>query len=214
MFPRIFPAAARRLPSRPSTGLALALTGVALVACSSTPARAALLTGPTCSQGAVRQPFLRWGDANYYELVSGGDFEGSLSGWTLTGGAKTVAGSEPYAATGSLGASSLSLPAGASAQSPFTCVDAGYPSFRLFARNEALLSSVLVQVVYKTVLGTSTASLGIASLSASWNPTLPMLTNSIIGGVLNGGTGQVALRFIAVGGPSRIDDVLIDPRMR
>jgi hypothetical protein len=32
--------------------------------------------------------------------------------------------------------------------------------------------------------------------------------------VLNGGTGQVALRFIALTGRSRIDDVFIDPRMR
>jgi hypothetical protein len=72
----------------------------------------------------------------------------------------------------------------------------------------------LVQVVYKTVLGTTTASLGIATLSPAWHATLPMLTNSILGGVLNGGTGQVALRFIAIAGPSRIDDVFLDPRMR
>jgi hypothetical protein len=196
------------------SGLALAITGAALLACSTTPARAALLTGPACSQSALSQPFLPLGDASYYQLVPGGDFEGSLAGWTLTGGAKPVAGSEPYAATGSLGGKSLSLPAGASAQSPFMCVDVSYPSFRFFARNEALLASVLVQVVYKTVLGTTTASLGIATLSPSWHASLPMLTNSILGGVLNGGTGQVALRFIAVAGPSRIDDVFLDPRMR
>jgi hypothetical protein len=208
------PAAARQLLSLRSRSLALALTGAAFLACSTTPARAALLGGATCSPAALSQPFLQWGDANYYELVSGGNFEGSLAGWTLTGGAEPVAGSEPYAASGSLGAHSLSLPAGASAQSPFTCVDVSYPSFRFFARNEAALASVLVQVVYKTALGTSTASLGVVALSASWHPTLPMLTNSIVGGVLNGGTGQIALRFIALAGRSRIDDVFIDPRMR
>jgi hypothetical protein len=62
------------------------------------------------------------------------------------------------------------------------CVDVRYPSSRFLARNEAILASVLVQVVYKTVLGTTTASLGNATLSASWHPTLPMLTNSILGG--------------------------------
>jgi hypothetical protein len=207
----ILRAAASRLRSIRSSGLALALSCAALLACAGTPAQAALLGGGTCSRGAVSQPFLAWGDANYYELVSGGNYEGSLAGWTLSSGARVVPGGEPYAATGALGSHSLSLPAGASAQSPFTCVNASYPSFRFFARNEALLASVLVQVVYKTVLGPTTASLGVVTLSPSWQPTLPMLTNSIVGGVLNGGSGQVALRFTALLGPSRIDDVFIDP---
>jgi len=73
---------------------------------------------------------------------------------------------------------------------------------------------VLVQVVYKTLLGTTTASLGVVTPSPSWRPTLPVLTNSIVGGVLNGGSGQVALRFTALAGRSRIDDVFTDPRMR
>jgi hypothetical protein len=212
VFPHIsLPSAARRLPSLLSTGLALALTGAAFLACSATPARAALLGGATCPPPALSQPFLQWGDASYYQLVSGGNFQGSLQGWTFTGGPTVLAGSEPYAATGSLGAKSLSLPAGASAQSPFACVNASYPSFRFFARTESLLSTVLVQAVYKTVLGTTTASIGVVALSPSWHPTLPMLTNSIVGGVLNGGSGQVALRFTALVGPSRIADVYIDP---
>jgi hypothetical protein len=143
VFPRILPpAAARRLSSPASRWLSPAPRF--------SPA-ARPRPGPRCSPAphAARppcQPFLPLGDANYYELMSGGDFEGSLAGWTLTGGAKPIAGSEPYAATGSLGANSLSLPAGASAQSPFMCVDVRYLSFRFFARNEALLASVLVQV--------------------------------------------------------------------
>jgi hypothetical protein len=208
---RSLPAAANRLLSIRSSGLALALSCAALVACSGTPAQAALRTGGTCSRGAVSQPFLAWGDANYYELVSGGNYEGSLAGWTLAGGAGVVPGSAPYAPARALGSHSLSLPAGASAQSPFICVNASYPSFRFFARNEALLASVLVQAVYKTVLGTTTASLGVVALSPSWQPSLPMLTNSIVGGLLNGGSGQVALRFTALLGPSRIDAVFIDP---
>ncbi len=197
-----------------SLGLAFAVVSVTLNVLSAAPAQAALISTGTCSEAALSQPFLRWGDSNYYELVAGGSFEGSLSGWSLSGGAQRAAGSEPYGATGSVGAYSLSLPAGASAQSPFTCVTASYPSFRLFARNNGLLSTVLVQVVYKTVLGNVAAPIGVIALSGEWQPTAPMLTGSVIGGVLSGGTGQVALRFTALTGSSRIDDVFIDPRMR
>jgi hypothetical protein len=197
-----------------SLGLASACALPALATVSVVPAQAALVSTGTCNEAAVSQPFLRWGDSNNYELVPGGSFEGSLSGWTLSGGAKKVAGSEPYGATGSAGGYSLSLPAGASALSPFTCVNASYPSFRLFGRNGGLLSTVLVQVVYKTALGLVAAPVGTIALSGSWQPSAPMLTGSIAGGVLSGGTGLLALRFTALTGSSRIDDVFIDPRRR
>jgi hypothetical protein len=191
-----------------------ALVGAALNVFSAAPAQAALISTGKCSEAALSQPFLRWGDSSPYELVAGGTFEGSLSGWSLSGGAQRVSGSEPYGASGSVGAYSLSLPSGASAQSPFTCVTASYPSFRFFARNGTLLSTVLVQVVYKTLLGDVSAPIGVVAVSSDWQPTLPMLTGSIAGGLLSGGTGQVALRFTALVGASRIDDVFIDPRMR
>ena len=54
-------------------------------------------------------------------------------------------GAEPFAATGTLGSWSLSLPAGASAQSPPTCVDAAYPTIRFFTQGTGLLE---VNVVY------------------------------------------------------------------
>jgi hypothetical protein len=193
-----------------SLGLASAFASVALTA----PAQAALISTGACDKAALSQPFTRWGDSNYYELVNGGDFEGSLSGWSLSGGAQRVAGSEPYGASGSAGAYSLGLPAGASAQSPFMCVNISYPSFRLFARNSGLTSTLLVQVVYKTVLGSVSVPLGVVALSGEWQPTMPILTASLVGGALSGGTGQVALRFTALTGSSRIDDVLLDPRMR
>ena len=110
----------------------------ALVAAVS-PSRSALLTAspatPTtitsaCGSATVTEAFLPWGDGNLYELVPGGSFEGSLSGWTLTGGAKTVSGSSAYGATGTVGSGSFSLPAGASAQSPFLCVTANDSLFR------------------------------------------------------------------------------------
>jgi hypothetical protein len=196
-----------------SLGLALAIICVLASLCCAAPAGAALVKTDTCNEAALSQPFARWGDDSSYELVPGGDFEGSLAGWSLSGGAERVAGSEPYGATGAVGSHSLQLPAGASAQSPFTCVDAAYPTFRFFARNDTLLSTVLVQVVYQTPLGTLALPLGAVALSGSWQPTLPMLTGSVVLGLLSGGTAEAALRFTAVAGPSQIDDVFVDPRM-
>jgi hypothetical protein len=125
-----------------------------------------------------------------------------------------VAGSEPYGATGSVGKSSVDLPAGASIQSPFTCVDAAYPTFRFFGRNNGLLSTVAVSVVYKLpLLGPVGLPVGVFALGGTWQPSLPMLTASAVTGLLSGGTTNVALRFTALTGNSQIDDVFVDPRM-
>jgi hypothetical protein len=195
-------------------GAAFAIASLSLAAWLAAPARAALVSTGACQQASLTQPFAQWGDTSSYELAPGGDFEGTLSGWTLSGGAQRVAGSEPYGATGSVGAYSLGLTGGASAQSPFICVNASYPLFRFFARNNTLASTVLVQVVYKTVLGTVALPLGAVALSGNWQPTLPMLTGSVLAGALSGGTAEAALRFTALTGASEIDDVYVDPRMK
>lgn len=218
MFP--FPASPTPSPLRPSQrqrapfGLALALASLILGACFAGSAQAALISEGACNEAALSQPFLQWGDSSSYELVPGGDFEGTQSGWALHGGAKLAAGSEPYGATGAVGAHALSLPAGASAQSPFTCANASYPTFRFFARNDGALSTVLVQVVYQTALGSVSLPLGVVALSGDWQPTLPMLTGSVVTGALSGGTAHIALRFTALTGVSEVDDVFVDPRMK
>jgi hypothetical protein len=208
-----------RLKSHPRPALRRGGTGIsiltlALCALPCTAAQAALISSGACNESALTRPFAQWGDSNLYELVPEGDFNGSLSRWTLAGGAYRAPEGEPYAVTGTPDEWSLALPAGASAQSPYTCVNASYPSFRFFARNDGLLSTVVVQVVYKTALGPVALPLGAVALSGSWQPTLPMLTGSVVGGLLSGGTAQVALRFTALTGKSHIDDVYIDPRMR
>jgi hypothetical protein len=196
-----------------SLAIAMVLASIVGALTSTSAAQAALVNTSACNESALSQPFLAWGDSSTYELVPGGDFEGSLAGWSLSGGAQRVTGSEPYGVTGSAGSYSLELPAGASAQSPFTCVDAAYPTFRFFARNDALLASVVVQVVYQTPLGTVALPLGVVALSHTWQPTLPMLTGSVVTGLLSDGTAQAALRFTALAGSSQIDDVFIDPHM-
>jgi hypothetical protein len=194
------------------------LGAFALAVLPAASAKAALISTDPCDNAALTQPFLPWGDSNTYKLVPGGDFEGSLSGWTLSHGATKVAGSEPFAATGTVGNYSMYLPAGASVQSPYTCVDAAYPTFRFFGRNNGLLSTVLVSIVYKEPLvGPVAVPVGVVALSGSWAPSLQMLTASavqgIVDGLLTGQTPQVALRFTALTGSSQIDDVYIDPHM-
>jgi hypothetical protein len=181
-------------------------------------AKATLISTSNCDNATLTEPFLPWGDSNTYKLVPGGDFEGALSGWTLSGGASRVAGSEPFGATGAVGKYSMDLRAGASVQSPYTCVDAAYPTFRFFGRNDGLLSTVLVSIVYKEPLvGPVAVPVGTVALSGSWAPSVQMLTASAAQGIVNalltGQTPQVALRFTALTGSSQIDDVYIDPHM-
>ena len=158
-----------------------------------------------CNLSALSQPFAPWLDLAQYELAPGGDFESST--WSLTGGAELVAGSEPYAATGTLGSSSLSLPAGSSAQSPLTCVDAAYPSIRFFIAGQRSVAVNLVD-------GSSVIPAGVAVAGGEWSPTPVMLTLSAVLGALSGGTAQVSVSFTGLSGSPRIDDVFIDPWAR
>ena len=205
-------------PQSPRRRLTLVgmLGALALVILPAASARATLISTAACDNATVTQPFLPWGDSNSYKLVPGGDFEGSLTGWTLSGGATRVAGSEPFGATGAVGKYSMYLPAGASVQSPYTCVDAAYPTFRLFARNNGLLSTIAVSVVYdEPLVGPVAVPLGAIALQEGWGPSAPMLTASavqgLVNGLLTGQTPEVALRFTALTGSSQIDDVYVDP---
>lgn len=164
-----------------------------------------------CDNSQLTQPFAQWGDFDYYKLAPGGDFENSLSGWSLQGGAAATSGSESFGVTGSVGQSSLSLPAGATATSPATCVNAAYPSFRLFSRSSVPGVTVSVSVMYSTALGTVTLPVGVVTPTGNWQPSAPLLTGSAIPGALNGGSANVQLQFTAAGGNAQIDDVLVDP---
>jgi hypothetical protein len=210
-----------RAPRRSRAVVASVIAYLIAVALPITAAQAAAATSTSsavaaCEASAQSQPFLKWGDSNSYGLVAGGDFEGTLSGWTLSHGAAQAAGSETYGVTGTVGKYSLALPsAGASAQSPFTCVTASDPTFRFFVRGEGAPSSVSVAVVYPTPFGVIAVPVGTVAPSGSWQPSTAMPTGAAIAGALSSnGTAQMALRFTALSGSSRIDDVFVDPRMR
>ena len=206
------------MPIRLRSSFCAALA-VACAAVPAAPAGAALVETSACDGAALSQPFEPWGDHAFYKLAPGGDAEGALTGWTLAGGAKRVAGSEPYAATGRLGASSLSIPAGGSVTTAATCVNAAYPSFRFFVRSSGgllgLLPAMTVSLVYRDgLLGLVEVPIGTVLPTSSWRPSPVMLTAAAVGAAVAGGEAPLALRFRSLGGTWQIDDVFVDPYRR
>jgi hypothetical protein len=166
------------------------------------------------------QTFHPWGDGAYYAYAPNGGLESGATGWTLTGGAAVVPGSESFSVHSTADRYSLSLPAGSSATTPPMCVSLFSGKMRLFASNTGASSSHLrVQVVYgggtASLLGLVGSTLGlsdVASLTAGsdWQPSaaVPML-----GGQLPLLTQYVQFRFTPAdaSGSWRIDDVYLDP---
>lgn len=199
-------------------GLALGALAAASLA-SPTPAFAGLVQTAPCDGAVLTQPFSRWGDTAPYKLVPGGDAEKPVAGWAYAGGAKRVSGSEPYAATGKLGAWSFSLPAGGSITTASTCVNAGYPSFRFFVRSSGgllgLLPALKVDVVYRDgLLGLVAIPVGTVLPASSWRPSPVMLTLSAVGAAVAGGQVPMSVRFTSLAGTWQVDDVFVDPLRR
>jgi hypothetical protein len=190
----------RQLPSRIAMMVALGAAAIVLVPAAS--ARADLIDLSACNLSPLSQPFVPWLDPSNYELAPGGDFE--TSSWQLSDGAHLVGGSDPFAATGTVGDSSLALPAGASAESPATCVDAAYPTIRMFTSGTGL---VAVSVVY----GGVTIPAGVAVSVGGWQPSLPALTESALAGLASDGSAQVSIKLTSLLGNVRVDDVFVDP---
>ena len=185
------------------------------------PASAGLLTqsAESCNDGALTQPFSRFGDRANYKLVEGGSFEAGATGWDLDGRAAVVSGNESYYVGGSNDRRSLSLPRGSRATTPYVCVGLNEPTLRLFARRQSgLLTSLLVEVQVQTSLGV-TAWLPVlpGDVGGSrWHPTvaMPLLVNLLT----LSGEDRTAVRFRftpLLFGSWQIDDVYVDPyRMR
>jgi hypothetical protein len=190
----------RRL--RSSLAVMCALGAAGAVALSGSAAQADPINLDNCNGATLSAAFAPWADPSSYELAPGGDFE--HSNWSLTGRGAVVSGSEPFAATGTIGASSLSLPAGSSAQSPATCVNAAYPTIRLFASGTGTMA---VGVAYDG----NYVPAGVAVVLGGWQPTPVMLTSSALPAALAGGTTDVSLVLTTLTGNLRVDDVFIDP---
>ncbi|MGH2969361.1 MAG: hypothetical protein ACRDK0_09895 [Solirubrobacteraceae bacterium] len=201
--------------------IAAVITATIASAAFASPASAGLVTktATSCDDGALTQPFARWGDRASYKLVDDGGFEAGAAGWTLSGGAYVASGNESYDVGGSADSKSLVLPRGARAVSPFTCVGLNEPTLRLFAkRRSGLLTTLLVEIQVQTSLGLSVwlpvlpGDLG----GGSWHPTvaMPLVANLLT--LSSEDRTPVRFRFSPLLlGSWQIDDVYVDPaRMR
>ncbi len=188
-------------------GVAAALAGLALLA--AVPAAQAAGCTP---QPASDHPFAQWGDGGIYTLVGGGDFEGAMSAWTLTGSADVVEGNDPFLA----GGHSVALAAGDSVTTAPICIDDSYPWFRFFARNTAGGKSKLkIEILYTDLKGKARSENtdGYATTGDGWTPSdqigIPVDFDHA------GSTVRVAFRFTAQSNSSlELDDVYVDPMAR
>jgi hypothetical protein len=124
------------------------LAGLAVAAFAAAPGQAAAATVDTsmCQNPLLSQPFLAYGDSNWYTLAPGqtvDNFNGS--GWVLSGGAKLVTTKLGDGATGS----ALDLPSGSKAVSPIICVTSDYPTARTMVRNVVGSEGVQFYVGYE-----------------------------------------------------------------
>jgi hypothetical protein len=196
-----------------------ALAATAVTGALAAPANAGILTvsAKTCNDGALTKPFARWSDGANYKLVGGGAFEPAATGWTLRGGARVVAGNEPWKVRAAADSRSLVLPAGSSATTPPVCVGLAEPTLRFFAKkNRGLLSTLAVSVWVKTSLGLEVpVPIGVLLGNGQWKPSHRMLIIANLLPLLPGDRTPVAFTFTPLLGEWQIDDVYVDPmRMR
>jgi hypothetical protein len=192
-----------------------AITAVAMTGAIAAPASAGILTASAtdCGDESLSQPFAGFGDQHQYKLVQGASFEGSMTGWTLSGGAKVVSGNETWKVGGSTHAKSLVLPAGSSAITPASCVGLQEPTLRFFAKkNSGLLSTLAVSVYVKTSLGLVVpVPVGVVLGNGQWKATPQMLIVANLLPLLPGDRTPVAFQFTPLLGSWQIDDVYVDP---
>jgi hypothetical protein len=199
--------------------LLAAITAVAMTGAAAAPASAGILTASAkdCGDESLSQPFARFGDQARYKIVPGGSFEGALTDWTISGGAKVVTGNEPWKVGGSTHSKSLLLPLGSTLVTAPTCVGIGEPTLRFFAKkNGGLLSTLAVTVYVKTSLGLVVpVPIGTIGGNGQWAPTGQVLIVANLLPLLPGDRTPVAFGFTPLLGSWQIDDVYVDPmRMR
>jgi hypothetical protein len=172
----------------------------------------------TCVDPVVSAHLSPFGDKRDYFLAPGGDFEGSTAGWELDGGAKVVAGNEPFGVLGS-GGSSLQLPAGSSATSPVFCVDLNYPTFRFLATQQQLAADagLQVDVIYPEIAKGNVHQAAGYGPQKEWKLMKDVKLDPQRAGKA-AGWRRVALRFrvpvTKKGAVWNVDNILIDPRCR
>jgi hypothetical protein len=179
-------------------------------------AQAGLISGllgavlPQC--GELTQPFAQFDDYSYYYAIPNQGLENGATGWALSGGASVVGDNEPWQVSGP-GDRALSLPAGASATTPATCINILSPHIRLFADAPDANGPLEVQVIFRGLTGNLLGILNYGTFMPGqyqgWQPSgdvfsllgLPLVTSSV----------QVKFTNLSSHGAWRVDDVYVDP---
>jgi hypothetical protein len=190
---------------------------LAAVALMFTPSAEAGLIGtaPASGCGTASKVFAPWGDQDNYLLVPGGAFEPGMPAWAMSGGARVVAGNEPFYVRSAQDRNSLYLPSGSSALSPTVCFGLGDWHARFFVRNVgSSTGSLKVDIAVKSLVGGLVSILDGGSVSGSgvWAPSPRIgLTFTNLCSLL--GVKAVAFRFRVVGSGAafQVDDVYLDP---
>lgn len=204
------------LRTRIRLGLATLVVAVIALAALTGTTSALASSMSTCPTYTMTQPFQKWADTGLYFLGPGGDFEGTLTGWTATGSAKIVSGNEPNYVTARTDKYSVSLPNGSSIKSPSVCVTTSTPDLRIFVRNTGASAAKLnVNMTYTNSAG-KPATVTVASLSGGSTWSLSPVVNfmaSIAPLVNSSGQTWVTFTFAPVGtnGAWQVDDFYVDP---
>jgi hypothetical protein len=164
----------------------------------------ALIGGNCGSSSAV---FARFGDPRSYYFTSDGGFEARGAGWTFTGGAAVVPGSEPFALHSSSDRYSLLIPDGGAATSPSLCFGLLYPGVRMMVSGSGTLN---VRVVSHGLLGSlSVLDGGTVAVHSGWAPT-PVFSTALSQLDVPFGTKSIQIELSATGSV-QVDDLYIDP---
>jgi hypothetical protein len=165
-------------------------------------------------------PFAPWNDHDHYFLVPGGNFEGDLSGWTLTGGAATVSGNESYQVGSTSDSRSLALPSGSTVTTPNICVTADSPDLRMAVLNRGRAAAPLKVCLNYTdsKVKPTTKSLEDVKGTASWTLIDPLVFLKPLDDVLKrNGQTTVSFTFVSTAEKSspgslwQIDGLYVDP---
>jgi hypothetical protein len=198
----------------------LPLSVVAVAAAAATAMQAPVARAAGCSYPSMSRVFMPWADVNNYFLAPGANFENGLGGWSASGGAGVVSGSETYN-VGGTGSHSLALPTTAAvAKTALFCVSLTSPTFRLLVKNNGLNGMYDGQLaVYLNYTGANGApqKVKIAAIKMNnthWNLTAPIsFIQYLSTPIATSGYANVSFTFVPNDnhGNWQIDDMYVDP---
>lgn len=175
-------------------------------------------TVDTCVDPVLSNPLVAFKDSRDYFIAPGGDFESQAgAGWTLEGGARIAEDGGGVSLGMGADQRALVLPPGASATSPAFCVDLHFPTFRFLASQAGAEDTELkVDVIYPALERDNVREAKKLRPKEVWELSKDVkLEPQRLG--KRAGWRKIAIRFRADddrAGAVKIDDVLIDPRMR